>query len=239
VTLGLVLLLLLVVYRAPILALLPLFAVGAAYLIAIGVTYLLIEAGAITVNVEGTMLLLVLIFGAGTDYSLLLIHRYREEIARGLEPAVALPRALAESARAIAASATTGDRGDADAAACRARVDPLTGTCPRDRDRGDARRRPHPPARDAVAAGQASALAIARFEGGGGGATLGWGCRLRATAAARDRRDRLHRAWFRSRWGTSSTTARSASARAKRARANPAAAPRSSTSTSRPASARH
>ena len=80
-TLGLVLLLLLLVYRAPLLALLPLLAVGAAYLVAIGIAYLLIKAGWITVNTEGTLLLLVLIFGAGTDYSLLLVHRYREELA--------------------------------------------------------------------------------------------------------------------------------------------------------------
>jgi len=79
-TLGLVLLLLLIVYRAPLLALLPLLVVGLAYLVAIGIAYLLIEAGWITVNAEGTMLLLVLIFGAGTDYSLLLVHRYREEL---------------------------------------------------------------------------------------------------------------------------------------------------------------
>ena len=82
-TLGLVLILLLVVYRAPILALLPLLVVGAAYLVAIGIAYLLIEAGWITVNAEGTLLLLVLIFGAGTDYSLLLVHRYREELRSG------------------------------------------------------------------------------------------------------------------------------------------------------------
>jgi RND superfamily putative drug exporter len=79
-TVGLVLLLLLLVYRAPTLALLPLAAVAAAYLVAVGIAYLLIEAGWITVNAEGTMLLLVLIFGAGTDYSLLLVHRYREEL---------------------------------------------------------------------------------------------------------------------------------------------------------------
>jgi RND superfamily putative drug exporter len=78
-TLGLVLLLLLLVYRAPILALLPLLVVGLAYLVASGIAYLLIEADLIVVNAEGTMLLLVLVFGAGTDYSLLLVHRYREE----------------------------------------------------------------------------------------------------------------------------------------------------------------
>jgi RND superfamily putative drug exporter len=106
-TLSLVLVLLLVVYRAPLLALLPLLVVGTAYLVATGIAYLLIEAGAITVNTEGTFLLLVLIFGAGTDYSLLLVHRYREELRGGKAPAVALPAALRESAPAIAASGGT------------------------------------------------------------------------------------------------------------------------------------
>jgi RND superfamily putative drug exporter len=106
-TLSLVLILLLVVYRAPLLAVLPLLAVGAAYMVAIGIAYLLIRAGAITVNTEGTFLLLVLVFGAGTDYSLLLVHRYREELQSGKAPAGALPTALAESVPAIAASGGT------------------------------------------------------------------------------------------------------------------------------------
>ncbi len=106
-TLGLVAILLLIVYRAPVLALLPLLSVGAAYLIAVGVAYGLIEAGWITVNSEGTMLLLVLVFGAGTDYSLLLIRRYREELEGGRAPGDALPLALAETAPAIAASGGT------------------------------------------------------------------------------------------------------------------------------------
>jgi RND superfamily putative drug exporter len=106
-TLSLVLILLLVVYRAPLLAVLPLLVVGAAYLVATGIAYLLIESGAITVNTEGTFLLLVLIFGAGADYSLLLVHRYREELQGGKEPALALPTALRESAPAIAASGGT------------------------------------------------------------------------------------------------------------------------------------
>ena len=123
-TVGLVLILLLIVYRAPVLALLPLLAVGSAYLVAIGIAYLLIDAGAITVNSEGTMLLLVLIFGAGTDYSLLLIHRYREELAldgsrgqgspdpprrRPPRPAPGSPlnRAIRETRPALLASAGT------------------------------------------------------------------------------------------------------------------------------------
>jgi RND superfamily putative drug exporter len=106
-TLSLVLILLLVVYRAPLLALLPLISVGAAYMVAIGIAYLLIQGDVIVVNTEGTFLLLVLVFGAGTDYSLLLVHRYREELQAGTPEAEALPRALAESAPALAASAGT------------------------------------------------------------------------------------------------------------------------------------
>ena len=106
-TLSLVLILLLVVYRAPLLAATPLLVVGAAYMVATGIAYLLIKAGAITVNTEGTFLLLVLIFGAGTDYSLLLVHRYREELQSGKAAAQALPTALAESIPAIAASGGT------------------------------------------------------------------------------------------------------------------------------------
>ena len=106
-TLALVLILLLVVYRAPLLAALPLLTVAAAYLVAIGISYLLIEAGWIVVNIEGTFLLLVLVFGAGTDYSLLLVHRYREELGAGTDAPLALPTALRETAPALAASAGT------------------------------------------------------------------------------------------------------------------------------------
>jgi putative drug exporter of the RND superfamily len=106
-TLGLVLVLLLLVYRAPLLALLPLIAVGAAYMVAIGIAYLLIKGGWIVVNTEGTFLLLVLVFGAGTDYSLLLVHRYREEIQGGRPAAEALPLALRETIPAVGASGGT------------------------------------------------------------------------------------------------------------------------------------
>ncbi len=51
--------------------------------------------------------MLVLVFGAGTDYSLLLVHRYREELRSGRPATEALPSGLVESAPAIAASAGT------------------------------------------------------------------------------------------------------------------------------------
>ena len=107
VTTGLVLLLLLAVYRAPLVSLVPLVSVACAYLVTAGITYVLIKSDAITVNAEGTMLLLVLIFGAGTDYALLLVHRYRDELGAGAPPDRALGAALRGTAPAIGAAAGT------------------------------------------------------------------------------------------------------------------------------------
>ncbi len=107
VTATLVLVLLLAVYRAPVLALLPLLVVAAAYLVTAGITYLLIKGGVIEVNAEGTMLLLVLVFGAGTDYSLLLVHRYREELAHTTDATAALRRAVHSAAPSILAAGAT------------------------------------------------------------------------------------------------------------------------------------
>lgn len=107
VTTGLVLLLLLAVYRAPLLAVMPLISVACAYLVTAGIAYLLLEGDVIVANSEGTMLLLVLIFGVGTDYSLLLVHRYRDELATGAPPGRALRRAVAGVAPALAAAGGT------------------------------------------------------------------------------------------------------------------------------------
>ena len=92
-TLGLVLVLLLLVYRAPVLALLPLLAVGTR-LPDRDRRHLPADRGRRDrrSTPRARCCLLVLIFGAGTDYSLLLIHRYREELDRGRRPPAALPR---------------------------------------------------------------------------------------------------------------------------------------------------
>ena len=81
VTVALVVVLLLLIYRSPVIALIPLVVVGFAYTIARGLVYLYAESGA-TVSDNGATILVVLMFGVGTDYCLLLVSRYREELRR-------------------------------------------------------------------------------------------------------------------------------------------------------------
>src|SRR5918995_176964 len=76
VTVSLVLILLLLIYCSPVIALVPLLTVGIAYTIAAAAVYGLVEAGAFEVNGQTTSILIVLMFGAGTDYCLLIVARY-------------------------------------------------------------------------------------------------------------------------------------------------------------------
>ena len=76
---SLVFLLLILIYRSPFLLWLPLIAVGFAEIGARAVGLGLTELG-VTVNGQSSSILSVLVLGAGTDYALLLISRYREEL---------------------------------------------------------------------------------------------------------------------------------------------------------------
>ena len=67
VTIALVLLLLLIIYRSPVIAFVPLIVVGIAYKIVAAAVYGLVEEGAFDVNGQTTGILIVLMFGAGTD----------------------------------------------------------------------------------------------------------------------------------------------------------------------------
>jgi putative drug exporter of the RND superfamily len=107
VTVSLVLVLLLAIYRSPIVALVPLFVVGLAYGIAAAVTYGLVEAGAVEVNGQTTSLLIVLMFGAGTDYCLLIVARYKEELRRTEDKHVAMSRATQRTGPAILSAGAT------------------------------------------------------------------------------------------------------------------------------------
>ncbi|KPM53014.1 membrane protein [Frankia sp. R43] len=107
VTASIVAVILLVVYRSPFLWIVPLLSVGIADQMAAGLIYLLAKHADLTVNGQSSGMLRVLVFGAGTDYALLLIARYREELTRYAEPAAAMRIALHRAGPAILASAGT------------------------------------------------------------------------------------------------------------------------------------
>jgi RND superfamily putative drug exporter len=77
-----VLVILIVVYRSPFLPLIVLFSAGTALGLANGAVYLLAKADLITLSGQTQGILDVLVLGAGTDYALLLVSRYREELRR-------------------------------------------------------------------------------------------------------------------------------------------------------------
>ncbi len=105
-TAGIVTLLLLLTYRSPFLWLLPLISVGLANQITSAAVYGVARAG-LTVNGLSAGILTVLIFGAGTDYALLLIARYREELRNHEDRHEAMAFALRRAGPAIAASGAT------------------------------------------------------------------------------------------------------------------------------------
>jgi putative drug exporter of the RND superfamily len=105
-TVLLVLVLLGAIYRAVMVALSPLIVVFFAYTIAQGFIYLLAKGGA-TVSSNSTSILIVLMFGVGTDYCLLLVSRLREELRRTEDKHDAMAQALSRSGPAILASGLT------------------------------------------------------------------------------------------------------------------------------------
>ncbi|MDG4805603.1 MMPL family transporter [Micromonospora sp. WMMD1120] len=107
VTLVVVLIILLVVYRSPVLWIFPLLAAGMSYALAAVFVYLLADADVLKLNGQAQGILTVLVFGAGTDYALLLIARYREELHRHGRPWDAMRAAWKGAAPAIIASGGT------------------------------------------------------------------------------------------------------------------------------------
>jgi putative drug exporter of the RND superfamily len=105
-TVILVLVLLGAIYRAPLIAVIPIVVVGFAYTLATGFIYLYAEAGN-SVNSNSTGILVVLMFGVGTDYCLLLVSRYREELHRIQDKHEAMARALRRAGPAVLASGCT------------------------------------------------------------------------------------------------------------------------------------
>jgi len=106
-TIGVVVVILLLTYRSPVLWLLPVISAGGALTASQAVIYLLAKHAGLTVNAQSAGILTVLVFGAGTDYALLLVARYREELRRHSDRHEAMANALFRAGPAILASAAT------------------------------------------------------------------------------------------------------------------------------------
>jgi RND superfamily putative drug exporter len=105
-TAGIVFVLLVLIYRSPIFWFLPLLSVAFAEVTVRAIGYGLAEAGVI-INGQTAGILLVLVFGVGTDYALLLVSRYREELRRNEDRHTAMRIALGRAGPAILASGAT------------------------------------------------------------------------------------------------------------------------------------
>ena len=107
--LSLVIFLLIVIYRSPMFFLIPLIAVIFAETLSRSLGYGLPSSG-VTINGQSSSIMSVLVLGAGTDYALLLVSRYREELHHTVDKHEAMRTALASAGPAIFASAATVDR---------------------------------------------------------------------------------------------------------------------------------
>src|SRR4051794_6728597 len=105
--LGVVIVILLFTYRSPILWVLPILSAMFALFTAEAVIYFLAKEYGLTVNGQSQGILTVLVVGAGTDYALLLVARYREELRRHEDRHEAMAFALHRASPAILASAAT------------------------------------------------------------------------------------------------------------------------------------
>ncbi len=103
---SLVIFLLILIYRSPIFLFIPLIAVIFAELLSRSIGYGVSELG-VTINGQSSSIMSVLVLGAGTDYALLLVARYREELHKTADKYAAMRTALESAGPAIFASALT------------------------------------------------------------------------------------------------------------------------------------
>ncbi|GGK44337.1 MMPL family transporter [Nocardia camponoti] len=103
---GLVVIAILLITYGPMLWILPLIAAGAALVLSQSAVYGATHWG-LTVNGQSAAVLTVLVFGAGTDYALLLVARYREELRKHEDKHEAMAVALRRAGPAILASGAT------------------------------------------------------------------------------------------------------------------------------------
>ncbi|MET8981850.1 MMPL family transporter [Streptomyces sp. NPDC004539] len=104
-TFVIILVTLLIIFRAPILAILPLILIGVVAVIANGLIAYATKLFDLQANSSISSILIVVLFGVGTDYFLFLMFRYRERLRAGDEPKQAMVNAVARVGEAIASAA--------------------------------------------------------------------------------------------------------------------------------------
>lgn len=106
-TIAIVVILLLLLYRAPLVAVIPLVTVGVSVALAIGLLGLSASSGFFAPSRDLRVFVTVLAYGAGVDYCLFLIARYREELEHHASPRDAIATSVDKVGHAIVASAAT------------------------------------------------------------------------------------------------------------------------------------
>ncbi|MBH1936111.1 MMPL family transporter [Streptomyces sp. AV19] len=104
-TLVLIVVLLLVIFRSPLIAILPVIIIFLVASVANGLIGTAAEVGGLKADSSITPILIVVLFGVGTDYILFLLFRYRELLRAGKEPKAALAEAVARVGETIASAA--------------------------------------------------------------------------------------------------------------------------------------
>ncbi|MFF4408566.1 MMPL family transporter [Streptomyces sp. NPDC001262] len=104
-TLLLIVILLLVIFRSPLIALLPVIIIGIVFMVALGLIGTAASLGGLKADSSISAILIVVLFGVGTDYLLFLLFRYREHLRAGQEPKEALVAAVARVGETIASAA--------------------------------------------------------------------------------------------------------------------------------------
>ena len=104
-TLVLILVLLLVIFRSPIIAVLPLIVIALVSQVATGLIADVNKALHLNTDSSISTILIVVLFGIGTDYILFLMFRYRERLRAGEDPKQAMVTAVARVGEVIASAA--------------------------------------------------------------------------------------------------------------------------------------
>jgi putative drug exporter of the RND superfamily len=105
-TLLLILVLLLIIFRSPIIALMPIITIAIVSAVARGLIADVNSALNLNADSQTTVILIVVLFGIGTDYILFLMFRYRERLRAGDAPRQAMATAVERVGQVIASAAS-------------------------------------------------------------------------------------------------------------------------------------